>query len=141
MSRVSIDEIATAIIEQLRQDGRRSYAAIGKAVGLSEAAVRQRVQRLIDTDVMKVVAVTDPKALGLLRRATLGIRVDGVIEPVATKLGDVPEVDTVVITAGSFDLLVDVACRDDEHLLALLSRTIRKIPGVNTTEAFVHLHD
>lgn len=139
MGAVSIDGVAFAIIEQLRQDGRRSYAAIGKAVGLSEAAVRQRVQRLIETGVMKVVAVTDPKGLGLNRQATLGIRVNGGIEPVATALAKIAQVEAVVITAGSFDLLVTVACIDDEHLLTLLSQTIRAIPGVAATEAFVHL--
>ena len=72
-----LDDVAKAIIEQLQQDGRRSYAAIGKVVGLSEAAVRQRVQRLIDGGVMQVVAVTDPLELGFARQAMVGIRVSG----------------------------------------------------------------
>src|SRR6478609_12062542 len=78
--RAALDEVSKAIIEQLQQDGRRSYAAIGKVVGLSEAAVRQRVQRLIDGGVMQVVAVTDPLELGFARQAMVGIRVVGPLE-------------------------------------------------------------
>ena len=81
-----LDDVSKAIIEQLQQDGRRSYAAIGKVVGLSEAAVRQRVQRLIDGGVMQVVAVTDPLELGFARQAMVGVRVQGPLEPVADAL-------------------------------------------------------
>src|SRR5690242_21357546 len=103
---VTLDDVSKAIIEQLQQDGRRSYAAIGKVVGLSEAAVRQRVQRLVDTGVMQVVAVTDPLELGFARQAMVGIRVNGPMEPVADALADLDEVGYVVVTAGSYDLLV-----------------------------------
>ena len=116
-----LDDVSKAIIEQLQQDGRRSYAAIGKVVGLSEAAVRQRVQRLIDGGVMQVVAVTDPLELGFARQAMVGVRVQGPLEPVADALAALDEVDYVVITAGSFDLLVEVVCESDDHLLDLIS--------------------
>src|SRR5690349_3645539 len=105
---VTLDEVSKAIIEQLQQDGRRSYAAIGKVVGLSEAAVRQRVQRLIDSGVMQVVAVTDPLELGFARQAMVGIKVTGPLDPVADALTKLDEVDYVVITAGSYDLLAEV---------------------------------
>jgi Lrp/AsnC family transcriptional regulator, regulator for asnA, asnC and gidA len=134
-----LDDIAKAIIEQLQQDGRRSYAAIGKEVGLSEAAVRQRVQRLIESGVMQVVAVTDPLQLGFARQAMVGIEVAGALEPVADALSDMDEVDYVVITAGTFDLLVEVVCESDEHLLALISEKIRRINGVSRTETFMYL--
>ena len=91
-----LDDVSKAIIEQLQQDGRRSYAAIGKVVGLSEAAVRQRVQRLIESGVMQVVAVTDPLELGFARQAMVGIRVTGPLEPVADELAELDEVDYVV---------------------------------------------
>src|ERR1700742_4127940 len=112
---VVLDGISKRIIEQLQQDGRRSYAAIGKAVGLSEAAVRQRVQRLIDGGVMQIVAVTDPLQVGFARQAMIAIQVDGEIEIVADQLSALPEVDYVVVTAGSFDLLVEVVCEGDAH--------------------------
>ncbi len=134
-----LDDVAKAIIEQLQQDGRRSYAAIGKEVGLSEAAVRQRVQRLIDSGVMQVVAVTDPLQLGFARQAMVGIEVEGALEPVAEALADMDEVDYVVITAGTFDILAEVVCESDEHLLELLSEKVRQIDGVARTETFMYL--
>ena len=137
--RAALDEVSKAIIEQLQQDGRRSYAAIGKVVGLSEAAVRQRVQRLIDGGVMQVVAVTDPLELGFARQAMVGVRVNGPMEPVADSLAELEEVDYVVVTAGSYDLLVEVVCESDEHLLEVISSKIRRINGVVGTETFMYL--
>jgi Lrp/AsnC family transcriptional regulator for asnA, asnC and gidA len=134
-----LDSVAKNIIEQLQQDGRRSYAAIAKVVGLSEAAVRQRVQRLVDTGVMQIVAVTDPLQLGFEREALIGIKVQGDVNAVADALAEVPEVDYVVLTAGSFDLIIEVVCENDAHLLELLSSRIRKIDGVAGTETFVYL--
>ncbi|MFN8194803.1 MAG: Lrp/AsnC family transcriptional regulator [Nocardioidaceae bacterium] len=138
-SRAVLDDVSKAIIEQLQQDGRRSYAAIGKVVGLSEAAVRQRVQRLIDSGVMQVVAVTDPLELGFARQAMVGIKLRGPVEGVADKVAELDEVDYVVITAGPFDLLVEAVCESDEHLLELLSDKIRTIPGVESTQTFMYL--
>ena len=135
---VVLDSTAKHIIEQLQQDGRRSYAAIGKAVGLSEAAVRQRVQRLIEGGVMQIVAVTDPLTLGFRRQTMIGVRCEGDLERVADQLAVLDEIDYVVITAGSFDLLIEVVCEDDDHLLEILSR-VRSVPSVTGTETFVYL--
>ncbi|MDQ6687675.1 MAG: Lrp/AsnC family transcriptional regulator [Actinomycetota bacterium] len=137
--RTQLDDVAKAIIEQLQEDGRRSYSAIGKAVGLSEAAVRQRVQKLVDSGVMQVVAVTDPLELGFARQAMIGVRVTGELESVADALAEFPEVDYVVITAGSYDILAEVVCESDAQLLELLSTRIRLIDGVVATETFVYL--
>ena len=137
--RAVIDQVSKAIIEQLQQDGRRSYAAIGKAVGLSEAAVRQRVQRLTENGVMQIVAVTDPLQLGFARQAMIGINVDGALDPVAEALGKIDEIDYVVMTAGGFDLLCEVVCESDSHLLELLSTRIRAVAGVRSTETFMYL--
>jgi Lrp/AsnC family transcriptional regulator for asnA, asnC and gidA len=133
-----LDEVAKQIIEQLQQDGRRSYASIGKAVGLSEAAVRQRVQRLIDSGAIQIVAVTDPMTLGFRRQTMIGVRCDGDLERVADDLAGMPEIDYVVITAGSFDLLIELVCEDDDQLLEILGR-VRSLPGVTATETFVYL--
>ncbi|WP_236060127.1 Lrp/AsnC family transcriptional regulator [Actinacidiphila acididurans] len=134
-----MDAVSKAIIEQLQEDGRRPYAAIGKAVGLSEAAVRQRVQKLLDQGVMQIVAVTDPLTVGFRRQAMVGISVEGDIDPVAEALAALDEVEYVVITAGSFDLLVEIVCEDDDHLLELINKRIRALPGVRSTESFVYL--
>ena len=134
-----LDDVSRAIIEQLQEDGRRSYARIAGAVGLSEAAVRQRVQRLLDAGVMQIVAVTDPLQVGFSRQAMIGVRAEGNLAAVADRLAEMPEVDYVVITAGSFDLLVEAVCEDDDALLELISSRIRTIEGVRTTETFVYL--
>jgi Lrp/AsnC family transcriptional regulator, regulator for asnA, asnC and gidA len=136
---VVLDDVSKAIIEELQRDGRRSYAAIGKVVGLSEAAVRQRVQRLVESGVMQVVAVTDPMQLGFSRQAMIGIRATGELEPIADQVATLEEVDYVVITAGAYDLLVEVVCESDEALLHVLSGKIRTIPGVVSTETFMYL--
>ena len=134
-----LDDVSKAIIEQLQQDGRRPYSTIGRAVGLSEAAVRQRVQRLIDAGVMQVVAVTDPMQVGFPRAAMIGIRVEGDLEAAADEIEKFAEVDYLVITAGTYDLLAEVVCENDDHLLDTLNRRIRAVPGVRHTETFVYL--
>ena len=134
-----LDDVSKAIVEQLQIDGRRSYAEIGKKVGLSEAAVRQRVQKLTDSGVMQVVAVTDPMQLGFYRQAMIGVRCGGDTREIADAMAAMPEVDYVVMTAGSFDILVEVVCENDDDLIALLNSKIRILPGVTSTETFVYL--
>jgi Lrp/AsnC family transcriptional regulator for asnA, asnC and gidA len=134
-----IDRVSKRIIEQLQEDGRRSYAEIGRAVGLSEAAVRQRVQRLTESGAMQVVAVTDPMQLGFHRQAMIGIRVAGDSRRVAAELEKITAVDYLVLTAGSFDILAEVVCESDDDLVELLNSRIRSLPGVISSETFVYL--
>jgi Lrp/AsnC family transcriptional regulator for asnA, asnC and gidA len=134
-----LDQANRAIIEALQRDGRQPYGAIAQAVGLSEAAVRRRVQRLREAGVMQIVAVTDPLQLGFTRQAMIGLTVEGDVRVVADKLSALPEVDYVVMCAGSFDLLAEVVCEDDERLLAVLNDSVRSIAGVRATETFLYL--
>ena len=138
-SRQQLDETSKAIIEQLQQDGRRPYATIGKAVGLSEAAVRQRVQKLVETGTVQIVAVTDPQQIGFARELMIGINVEGDTECAAAALSEIPELVYVVLTAGSFDILAEAVVVDDDHLLELINERIRKLPGVRRTETFMYL--
>jgi Lrp/AsnC family transcriptional regulator for asnA, asnC and gidA len=134
-----LDDINKSIIEQLQRDGRMSYATLAKQIGLSEAAARQRVQRMLDTGVMQIVAVTDPLTLGFRRQVMIGMKVEGDMRVVADQLAAIPEVDYVVVCAGGYDILAEMVCVDDDHLLALLNEQIRSIPGVRSTETFVYL--
>ena len=138
-SEARLDDVSKAIIEHLQEDGRQSYATIAKQVGLSEAAVRQRVQRLLDAGVMQIVAVTDPLQVGFRRQALIGIRVDGDLTSVAEARTEMPAVDYVVTTAGSFDILAEAVVVDDDHLLELINDRIRTLPGVRRTESFIYL--
>ena len=137
--KVALDELDKRIIEQLQQDGRRPYTQIGPAVGLSEAAVRQRVQRLIDSGVMQIVGVTDPRMVGFGRQAMIGLTVEGDTRKIADAVAALDEVVYVVLTAGSLDVLVEGLVEDDEHLLELLNNKIRSIDGVRDTETFMYL--
>jgi Lrp/AsnC family transcriptional regulator for asnA, asnC and gidA len=134
-----LDDANRAIIEALQRDGRRAYGAIANEVGLSEAAVRRRVQRLRENGIIQIVAVTDPLQLGFHRQAMVGIRVEGDVRQVAAKVSALEEVDYVVMCAGSFDLLAEVVCEDDDRLLHLLNDSIRSIPGIRSTETFLYL--
>lgn len=135
----AVDGIDRVIIEQLQEDGRRPYTAIASVVGLSEAAVRQRVRNLIDGGVMQIVAVADPLRLGFNLEVLVGVRVEGDLIAVAEALAGMPEADYVVLTAGSFDLLVEFVCEDHDHLLTILNEKVRAIPGVTRTETFTYL--
>ena len=136
---VVIDDTDKAIIEALQADGRMPYTRLGAAVGLSEAAVRQRVQRLTESGVVQIVAVTDPLMLGFSRMAMVGLKVEGDLRTVAADIAAIPDVSYVVIVSGSFDLLMEVVCEDDDHLLTILNDKVRAIPGVRSTETFTYL--
>jgi len=136
---VVIDDTDKALIEALQRDGRMPYTRLAERVGLSEAAVRQRVQRLIESGVTQIVAVTDPMTLGFRRIAMIGLNVEGDTREVADAIAKIADIDYVVLVSGSFDVLVEVVCEDDDHLLRLLNDEIRAIPGVRSTESFTYL--
>lgn len=138
-ARRPLDATDKSIIAELQVDGRVSYAAIAKRIELSEAAVRQRVQKLLDDGVVQIVGVTDPTVMGFQRWAMIGIVVEGDVRTVSDALVAVAAIDYVVLTAGSFDILVEVVAEDDEQLLSLLNDTIRAVPGVRSTETFLYL--
>ena len=134
-----LDETDKAIIRALQLDGRTPYSKLGPAVGLSQAAARQRVQRLIEGGVVQVVAVTDPATLGFAVQAMVAVCVTGDVRQAAAALGELEEVEYVVITTGRFDLLVEVVCTDNQHLLEVVNDRIRSIPAVRSTESFTYV--
>jgi len=133
-----LDDIDRAIIERLQVDGRAPYTRLAAAVGLSEAAVRQRVQRMLDAGIMQVVAVTNPLSVGYRRMAMIGVRTEGPSDGIAAALQAMADIDYLVVTAGSFDLMCEVVVSDDRDLLDLTNR-IRSVPGVMSTETFIYL--
>jgi Lrp/AsnC family transcriptional regulator, regulator for asnA, asnC and gidA len=137
--RASLDEADRRIIEMLQADGRRAYGSIAEEVGLSETAVRRRVQRLRDAGALQIVAVTDPLQLGFHREALLGVRVQGDVRTAANEIASIDECVYVVLTAGSFDIVCEVLAEDDAHLVSVLNDRIRAVPGVTEVETFVYL--
>jgi Lrp/AsnC family transcriptional regulator, regulator for asnA, asnC and gidA len=134
-----LDDVGKAILRQLQEDGRRSYTAIGEAVGLSEAAVRQRVKGLTESGVLQIVAVADPIRLGFGVMASVGVRVSGDAREAAEVISQIDEIDYCVLTSGRYDLQLELVCRDNEHLLSVINDRIRPTPGVVETETSICL--
>ncbi len=134
-----LDEIDKVLIAELQRDGRASFAALGRAVGLSPAATRVRVNRLLDLRIIEIVAVTNPLALGFDTMALLGIEADGDLHDVAAAIDPLPEVSYVVLTAGRYDLLVEIVCAEAKDLLPFVNDRIRSVDGVGRVEIFTYL--
>jgi Lrp/AsnC family transcriptional regulator, regulator for asnA, asnC and gidA len=143
-ARLSLDDIDRTLINELQRDGRASYADLADLVGLSPAATRLRVQRLLDAGVVQVVGVTDPLALGYPVMAALGVRVERNVRAVADRIAAIQGVIYVVFTSGGFDLLVEVLCEDSSRLLHVIDDEVRAIEGVRSVESFtyfgIHTH-
>jgi Lrp/AsnC family transcriptional regulator, regulator for asnA, asnC and gidA len=138
--RPALDDLDKAIIRCLQLDGRRPYAQIGRELKVPEATVRQRAERLISRRVVQVVGVTDPLAMGFQQPALIGLKVDAVrLEEIAQKIGALDEVTYLVVTAGRFDLMCEVVCEDNDHLLRVLTEDLAKIRGIRSTETLVEL--
>lgn len=116
-----------------------SYSSIAKDVGLSEAAVRHRVQKLIEGGVVQIVAVTDPLQMGFARQAMIGIKVTGNVQQVAAQLATMEQLDYIVITTGRFDILAEMVAESDDELLEIVSEQVNALESVITTETFMYL--
>jgi Lrp/AsnC family transcriptional regulator, regulator for asnA, asnC and gidA len=135
---VKLDPVNRRIIEILQREGRCPFTVIARELGISEAAVRARVGRLTEAGVMDVVAVTNPLLLGFEVMALVGVQASSDIQAVARVVSDWPETSYIVITSGSYDLLVEVVCEHNRHLLETVQR-LREIDGVKSTETFMYL--
>ena len=139
-ARGTLDELDRAIVKQLQLNGRRAYAGMARELGVPEATVRQRTERLVGRGVVQIVGVTDPLAMGFRQPAFIGLKVDADrIEEIAAQIAKLDEVTYLVITAGRFDLVGEVVCRDSDHLLEVLSQHLGAIDGIRSTETLVEL--
>jgi Lrp/AsnC family transcriptional regulator, regulator for asnA, asnC and gidA len=138
--RPALDDLDKAIIKALQLDGRRPYAQIGRELKVPEATVRQRAERLISRGIVQVVGVTDPLAMGFQQPAFIGLHVDAArLDEIADQVAALDEVTYVVVTAGRFDMICEVVCEDNEHLLRVLADRLAKIDGIRSTETMVEL--
>jgi Lrp/AsnC family transcriptional regulator for asnA, asnC and gidA len=136
----TIDEIDQRIIEALQLDGRRPFTKLAAELGISEASVRQRVANLINNQIMQIVAITNPLKMGFSLASMISIRVSGErLLEVAQEISAFDEVIYLIICAGSSDLLAEVVCRDNDHLLSFLTEKLYKVPGVQQTEMYMYL--
>ena len=134
----SLDGVDRAIIEALQKNGRASFRRIAATIGVSEATVRARYARLCADNILQVTGVTNPLGLGFDAMAMVGIRTGGAPQPVADEIAQWDEAGYVVITAGQFDILVELVCADRRQLLDLTNR-LRSLSGVVSTESFLYL--
>ena len=138
--RPALDDLDKAIIRCLQLDGRRPYAQIGRELKVPEATVRQRAERLISRRVVQVVGVTDPLAMGFQQPALIGLKIDAAkLDQIAAKIAALDEVTYLVVTAGRFDLMCEVVCEDNDHLMRVLTQDLARIRGIRSTETLVEL--
>lgn len=134
----SLDHVDQAIIEALQENGRDSFRRIAASIGVAEATVRARYNRLVADEILQVTGITNPLGLGFEAMAIVGVNTAGAPDPVAEAISGWEEASYVVVTAGRFDVLVELVCEDRQHLLEVTNR-IRGLAGVKTTESFLYL--
>lgn len=135
-----LDRLDRGIIAALQVDGRRAYSRIADEVGVSESVIRYRVRRLEDAGILQIVGIADPRRIGFDLMALVGVKVAaGSLDDVCERLGSIPEASYIVATAGSFDLFVEVMCRDTAHFAQVLTDKIQSVDGVVDTESFLVL--
>jgi Lrp/AsnC family transcriptional regulator for asnA, asnC and gidA len=138
--RPMLDDLDKAIIKCLQADGRRPYAQIGRELKVPEATVRQRAERLINRGIVQIVGVTDPLAMGFQQPALIGLKVDASrLDEISEEIAALPEVTYLVVVAGRFDLMCEVVCEDNEHLVRVLTEALARVPGIRSTETLVEL--
>lgn len=135
-----LDDIDRAIIEALRKDGRAAFSQIAEQLNVSPGMIRLRYSRLVETGILKIVAISNPLQMGFKTMALIGIRVDGKsLLEIAGKISKLDEVIYLIVTSGRFDLFAEVICRDHADLLRFLTRKLSAIEGVRESESFMHL--
>ena len=140
MDQITLDRLDHEIIRLLQYDGRTPYTQIAEQVDVTEGTVRRRVNRLLESGIMQIVAVVEPQLLGWGAAAMVGVSVDiGRTDEVAERIAEFPEVSYLFLASGEFDLFVEVYCKDREHFVEFLNTSMRKIPGVLSTRTFMIL--
>ena len=133
-----MDELDRLILNALQEDGRTPFTQIAKQADVSETTIRTRYQGLAERGIVRTVGIVDPYALGFQAPAIVAIVVEpGMVDQVAKAIAELPEVSYLVMTLGSYDLIVEVFCRHMPHLTDLITQRIRTIPGVRSTETLM----
>jgi Lrp/AsnC family transcriptional regulator for asnA, asnC and gidA len=138
MPKPDFDRLDVRILNELQEDGRRSFTRIARNLGVTEGTVRARVGRLTRSRMVKFVADVDPRDLGLVE-VYLGIRIQGpALERAVEQIVSIPEIPYASVCSGTFDILCEVICRGNDDLLRLLQE-VRRIPGVSHIETLTVL--
>jgi Lrp/AsnC family transcriptional regulator for asnA, asnC and gidA len=140
-SSYDIDNVDRLILQTLQSDGRTSFTEIARQAGVSETTIRNRYQNLVEKGVVHTVGIVDPAVLGFQAPALINVKVSpGKADFVAHKIAELPEVSYLIMTLGSFDLNVEVLCKDLTHLTELITQRIQTIPHIQSTEMLMISH-
>jgi len=139
VGRLRLDDTDRRLVLALQRDGRASYAKLADEVGMSQAGVRARVQRLLETGAVQIAAVADPFAFGFNITALVAITCSGDLNALAEAVGELDQVHFVALTAGRYDCVAEVVCVDTEDVLSLVNEHIRSLPGVTAVEVITYL--
>lgn len=136
-----MDNLDLAIIEQLQRDGRKPFTEIAKELNITEGTVRNRVGRLLESQALQIIGVIDPHKIGYDAPAWIGVRVQApYLEQAAIDIAALPEVSYLIMVSGEYDLIVEVLCRNREHLASFLRDNLQNVVGVQRTQTFFILH-
>ena len=135
-----LDNADRAIIQALKSDARMPFSQIAEQLGVSPGMVRQRVQRMTESGVLQLVAVTNPLKIGYHTMALIGVKADGNrLQEIAREISAFEEVIYLTICSAAYNLLVEVTCLDNGHLLTFLTEKLYGVEGVRDSETFIYL--
>ena len=142
-SATALDELDRKLVAELQPDGRRTFADVADALGVSEGTIRHRYRRLVSAGILQVVGVADPFKIGYGAMAMIGVKVaiDGCrsVDDIGAEIARFPEVSYAVMSTGAYDLLVEVISQNNEEFAHFLVERLHRVQGVIETEAFMLL--
>ena len=136
-----MDDLDRSIVAILQKDGRTRYTDIAKTLKVTEGTVRNRVAKLVESKAIQIIGVLDPHRMGYNAPAVIGVSIQpALLEEAAAEMAALEEVSYLVMVAGEYDLIVEVFCRDREHLAVFLRDHLLQIAGVQRAQTFFILH-
>jgi Lrp/AsnC family transcriptional regulator for asnA, asnC and gidA len=135
-----IDELDRKLIQELQKSGRQGYVALAKMLGVVEGTVRKRVKDLVKSNIIKIVAVPNPRALSYSFVSIMGLQVRMAdLRKVAEELAQKPNVCYLAFVTGRYDLMAIIITRSSEELSHFIEKEISALPSILRTETFVNL--
>jgi Lrp/AsnC family transcriptional regulator for asnA, asnC and gidA len=135
-----LDSIDLQIIAALQENGRESFSQIAERLNVSAGMVRIRYNRLVDMGILRVIAVTNPLRTGYNMTALIALRVDGDrLMDVGNQIAALEEVIYLTVVSGAYNLMLEVVCRNHDHLFEFLTGRLNKIAGIRESETFIYL--
>lgn len=135
-----LDDLDRKLVQELQKNGRQSFVTLAKKLGVVEGTVRKRIKNLLDKDIIKIIAVPNPRKLGYNFLSIMGLQVRMAdLRKVADELAQKPNVCYLSFVAGRYDLIALVITRSPEELSAFIEKEISAIPSILRTETLVNL--